>query len=413
MRAALVLFASAISLAGWNQDEDCNVNSRYTVESVHVTERFVPRINGDLKQELDAVVGHKLDHSLLDRLASRMRRDLRVERVAVRVRRGDTPEHVTVEFEVQNGRRDFDVAIPKIAYTSRQGFSGSGGVTTFIGKTAVNFGLVTDGDELVERFSGLRASVERSSVMTRRLRLRFEFDSYRDQWNSSTLSALPADSTVPGVYRTRLNFEPTATLVIAPPLTWAFGVSFEQLGMQFPAARTESANSVESTLRFREGWEGGAFSRQTLDAGYTLRAATRTFSSDYVYVRHSTHARYEVAIGRNDLSIDFAAGGITGRAPLFERFVLGNASTLRGWNKFDLDPLGGDRVVHGSVDYRYRIFTVFYDTGVVWNGSTSSGVKQGAGCGFRADGKEGFLLAVAFPLRSGHVDPVLIAGFNF
>jgi outer membrane protein assembly factor BamA len=117
--------------------------------------------------------------------------------------------------------------------------------------------------------------------------------------------------------------------------------------------------------------------------------------------------------GHNELTLDFAVGGLNGSAPLFERFVLGNASTLRGWNKFDLDPLGGDRAVHGSIDYRYRFITVFYDTGVLWNGSVSTGEKHGAGIGFRSEGKEGILVAVAFPLRSGHVDPVFIAGFNF
>ena len=93
--------------------------------------------------------------------------------------------------------------------------------------------------------------------------------------------------------------------------------------------------------------------------------------------------------------------------------MLGNASTLRGWNKFELDPLGGDRIVHGSVDYRYRFFTVFYDTGVLWTNNANTGVKQGVGCGFRRGGKDGMLLAVAFPMRMGRVDPVLIAGFNF
>jgi outer membrane translocation and assembly module TamA len=132
-----------------------------------------------------------------------------------------------------------------------------------------------------------------------------------------------------------------------------------------------------------------------------------------VYVRHFANVRYEIVKDHNALTVDFIAGGLTGRAPLFERLVLGNASTLRGWNKYDLDPLGGDRAVHGSVDYRYRFLTAFYDAGVIWNGPVDSGPKQGAGVGIRCNGKEGLLIAVAFPLRSGHVDPIFIAGFNF
>src|SRR5205823_5014213 len=97
-------------------------------------------------------------------------------------------------------------------------------------------------------------------------------------------------------------------------------------------------------------------------------------------------------------------------APLFERFLLGDSSTLRGWNKFDLDPAGGSHVVHGSVDYRYRVFQVFYDTGAVWDRPEDRKQKQSVGAGFK---KEGFQLAVAFPIRSGHMEPVFYAGLNF
>ena len=60
-------------------------------------------------------------------------------------------------------------------------------------------------------------------------------------------------------------------------------------------------------------------------------------------------------------------GGITGDAPLFERFTLGDSTTLRGWNKFDIAPAGGDRVFHQSLEYRYHGFGVFLDSGSVWN----------------------------------------------
>ena len=45
----------------------------------------------ELRQELDSVIGQKLDHSVLERLAARIRHDLRVQNVAVRVRRGEVP----------------------------------------------------------------------------------------------------------------------------------------------------------------------------------------------------------------------------------------------------------------------------------------------------------------------------------
>ena len=187
----------------------------------------------------------------------------------------------------------------------------------------------------------------------------------------------------------------------------------DRLDSESPNTRSESANAVASTLRFHRQWEDQPSVRQEMDASYTVRSAGRALGSDYSYTRQTARVRYEWTLDRNNLALDFTAGGVSGRAPLYERLVLGNASTMRGWNKYELDPLGGDRAVHGSVDYRYRFLTVFYDTGVVWNGPSSSGQKHSAGCGFRAEGKEGFLLALAFPLKSGHVDPMFIAGFNF
>jgi len=413
MRAALLILCT-LPLFGWNPQEDVNVNSRYTVERVSISGKLSSRVSAELRRELDSVVGQKLDHGRLDRLAARIRHDLRVQNVGVRVHRGDQPDHVTVEFDVQSGRHQgFDVNVPKFAYHSTQGFTAAGQATTTIRKTALTFGVLSDGDELVERFSGVQARVERESLGTRRLRAGFEFDSYQEQWNGSTVAALANEPGVPGLYRTRQNFQPSLTVVLAPALTWTFGVGVQQLEMEGPGARTESANSANSTLRFHTSWEDTGTNRQVLDAGYSLRAATRALASDFVYVRHAAKVRYEAVKGHNEVTVEFTAGGLTGRAPLFERFVLGNASTLRGWNKFELDPLGGDRAVHGAVDYRYRRLTVFYDTGVLWNGPVNTGEKHGAGFGFRSEGKEGFLLAVAFPLRSGHVDPVFIAGFNF
>jgi outer membrane protein assembly factor BamA len=130
-----------------------------------------------------------------------------------------------------------------------------------------------------------------------------------------------------------------------------------------------------------------------------------------VYARHNWYASYNLEHGRQQLLLSFLAGRLTGKAPLNERFVLGNSKTLRGWSKHDLDPLGGDRVVSGSADYRYRILRVFYDTGAIWNNGQTSGQKHSAGVGLKLKG--GILLAVAFPLREGRADPVFYAGLSF
>src|ERR1039457_7085517 len=183
---AVIVFLFTLPVFGWNPQEDVNVNSRYTVERVKVSGNFSARVSHELQQELDSVVGQKLDHSVLERLSARIRHDLRVQRVAIRVLRGQVPEHVTVVFEVESGRRkDFDVDVPKFAYHSRQGWTGIGEATTTLGNTVMTFGLASEGDEMVERFSGIRTRLERESVGTKRLRFRFEFDSYHGRWHDS------------------------------------------------------------------------------------------------------------------------------------------------------------------------------------------------------------------------------------
>ncbi|MBS1873787.1 MAG: BamA/TamA family outer membrane protein [Acidobacteria bacterium] len=414
MRAAALTLLLAFALFGWNQQEDVNVNSRYTVESVNVSARFMSKMNRELRRDMESVVGAKLDSGLLDRLAARMRTELRVRDVAVRIHRGRQPDHVSVEFEVQGGRRrDFDVDVPKIAYHSRQGFSGAANATTTMGETALTLGLVGDSDELAERYAGLRARVEQLSVKTRRVHLKLEYDRYNSAWDSATRAALEKAPGAPAMYRARQTVAPSATVTLAPGLTLSAGLEFDNLTPDAAGGRAEAANAVTSGLRFERQWEDGTFGRQDVAANYTFRTGTRAIGGDYPYTRHTARLRYEWTRDHNDVTLDFTVGGVNGRAPLYERLVLGNASTLRGWNKFDLDPYGGDRAIHGSVDYRYRFLTVFYDTGVVWNGVASTGRKQSAGCGLRTKGKEGVLIAVAFPLKAGHADPVLIAGFNF
>jgi len=72
--------------------------------------------------------------------------------------------------------------------------------------------------------------------------------------------------------------------------------------------------------------------------------------------------------------------------------------------------LGGSRMVHASIDYHYRWFQVFYDTGAIWDRGQDPKPRNSVGAGLR---KDGFSLAVAFPIKDGRIDPVFMAGMNF
>jgi outer membrane protein assembly factor BamA len=115
--------------------------------------------------------------------------------------------------------------------------------------------------------------------------------------------------------------------------------------------------------------------------------------------------------------VSFEGGAIVGTAPMFERFSLGTTSTLQGWDKFNLDPLGGSRVADGSVAYKYRLVRVFYDAGAVWDRGQRAVPRQSVGAGVEGNlgilGHNEFLLACAFPLTQGHLEPMLVAGMNF
>ena len=398
---------------------DLNVNSRYVIESIGFTDSKPYKLSSLALAEMHRLVGSKLNSEALNRLSERIRGELRAHDVTFKLARGGEPDSVKVLLEVDKGPDKFDFSIPTFVYNSRQGWTGVAEAAATFGANVITVGGVSDGDTLIERTEGVRARYDRLSLGSDRVRFAFQLEAYRDEYNRATLDALdndPSSSLGAGAYRSRLNFEPSATFVLAKPLTFTVGLSFEQLQPDLPAAQSESANAVINTLRYHQRW-GSDATIEELDAGYNLRAATKMLGTDLAYSKHAINVRYGYTHDKQSVEVKLVAGVIYGRAPLFERFVLGDSSTLRGWNKYDLDPLGGNRLAYGSVTYGYRIMRVFYDTGSVWDQGKSVEVKQSAGIGVSSGlgifQKGAFLLAVAFPIRQGHADPVLIAGMNF
>ena len=319
-----------------------NVNARYIVEGIEVAGSDEFTLSRGIHEEIQSMIGENLDQPALDALKYRIRKELHARSVEYVIKRGDQPEQVRVSFEVTRRSISFDVNVPKFLYHSTQGWSGVVEGVTNAGPNTFSFRVLSDADELLERAAGIAARYENHKVGSDRVALGFEFESYHQQWNRSTTDQDP-DS----LYRTRQNFEPMITIVLARPLTFSAGVSFERLQMQFPAARIESANAMVNTLRYHRLLEDSDAQKQVLDAGYSLRAATNLLSSDFVYARHRWNAAYTFSREHSQMQISFQAGLISGHAPLFERYVLGNSSTLRGWNKYDVDPLGGSRMAHG------------------------------------------------------------------
>jgi outer membrane protein assembly factor BamA len=422
LAACTLLGQSLLPAADSDEEErasDLNVNSRYTIESVNFVDQREYKLSTSALEEIRRLVGAKVNTEALDRLTQRIRGELRAHEVTFKLKRGAEPDAVRVLIQVDRAAGMVDASVPKLIFNSQQGFTGIGEVAATAGSNVLTFRMLRDSDTLVERYSGVQAKYEKLELAGGRLHLGFEFDAYNDQYDDSTLAALhqPPSSLGAGAYGSRLNYEPSATFVLAAPLTLNVGLSFEQL-KNFPtAARPVSANSVISTLRYHRRWTGSEASKQELDAGYSLRAATTLLGTDLAYTRHMAHARYSYTRDKQLVEAAVVGGAIYGQAPLFERFALGDSAMLLGWNKYDLDPLGGNRLAYASVKYGYRIMRIFYDAGSVWDRGKKAEAKQSAGIGISGGlgvlQKGAFLLAVAFPLRQGQMMPVVIAGMNF
>jgi hypothetical protein len=399
-------------------DADLNVNRRYTVDGVVVAGKGwradlaepTDKVSNGLRKDMMALVGQKLNPGVLDDLAARLKKELSARDVSHHVVRADVPDHVRVEFEVKQASFGVTANLTKFLYHSRQGWSGGGMVGFTAHQNSVLVGLVSDGDTLNERFAGLTARYENKHLGSDRVGFKFDVESYHQQWNLETLNALAAN---PGItsdaYRTRQTLTPMLTVQLAKPLTLEVGAAFEQLGAAYAGAADQSANALIAGLRYHQRLTESSF-QQDLYADYTLRAASRTLSSDYVFASHLAGLHYRVGHGRHKISDAVAIGGITGRAPLSDRFVAGNSYYLRGWNKAEIDPIGGNRLVHNTVDYRYGPLQVFYDAGAVWESGQPATLRHALGIGVR---ESVFTLAVAFPVRSGRVEPMFMMGMIY
>src|SRR3984893_5413407 len=200
------------------QSADLNINSRYTVESIGFIGQSHYRLSTGAMEEMHRLIGAKLSTEALNRLARRVRRELRATEVTFKLARGGEPNHVKVLLQVDKRRSDFDLSIPTFAYNSRQGWTGVADDATTIGANTLTAGALSDGDTMAERFTGFKIRYDRLSLGTDRLRLGFEFDSYHELYDRATLIALDnasSSSFGAGAYRSRTDFEPSATFVLA------------------------------------------------------------------------------------------------------------------------------------------------------------------------------------------------------
>jgi outer membrane protein assembly factor BamA len=94
---------------------------------------------------------------------------------------------------------------------------------------------------------------------------------------------------------------------------------------------------------------------------------------------------------------------------MFERFSIGSTVTARGFNKYDLAPLGATRMSHASVEVGVSAVRLFYDAGSVWDPGQPMVVRNSLGLTFGAGDQrgEGFL-TIAAAIRNSRLEPTIM-----
>jgi hypothetical protein len=400
-----------------NASGDWNVNSRYIVESVEFPDTQETDFSHGLRDRIQHLAGDKLNIAALRGLAHDIKAELSAHRVSFRIARGSRPDYVRVFFDVDRTHSVFDIVVPKFVWTSGEGWTGVGEATLPFGHNTITVGLLSDGDDLIERFTGVRTRFTHRWGADHPVRLVFDFEDYHEEFGHETQAALDAVPGHAGMYHARRDLAPRLEYAVTRDLTVSAGTAFESMESQTPGAPALAANAMTAEVRWRRDDEIAEDTHRTARVSWTVRAATHTLGSDYVYARNELTGSWTGVWGRHAVDAMFDAGLISGTAPLFERFVLGSSTMLRGWNKYQLDPVGGSRLAYGTLGYRYRIVRAFYDVGAIWDQRRSASPKQSVGVGVGSDygilKHHELLLAVAFPLQQGRMDPVLIAGMDF
>lgn len=414
------LTLSAASQEFLHQAAETNVNSQYMIETISVAgididQPATHKLPKRLRERLRSLVGQRCDVGMLEEFAAEIRREMHFRSVTEHLSKGSAPDMVRVNFEVQRRDLFFDISLPKFLFHSKQGFSGEVDASTQLRQNNLTFGVVSDGDDLTERFTGITARFDSAAfgdfAGADRMRLGLTFEDYHEQWNQATLDALSGSGL--DLYRSRWNVAPELVFTIARPLTVAIGASFEGLESENANSPSTAANAGTLNVHYGHKIEGDTV-QQEIEGRYSLRVATRALGSTYAYARHLVSFKYEARTGRHIMSDEFMGGSIDGRAPFFDRFVLGSSSTLQGWDRYEIDPLGGSRVVHNQMTYGYRIgpgtVEAFYDAGMLWQSNRAATLRHSLGAAY----KQGvFFMAMAVPVRDGRIEPVVMCGMNY
>jgi Omp85 superfamily domain len=395
-------------------ERDDNINARYIVEQADIHGVPDEELTQPLRDDLDALVGQRLDSGAADRLQERIERELPHYDVSRRMQRGTQVGRIKLIYEARRKELPqwlrFESLRTNALFHSDQGWGSF--LDLGIGDRTIRFTpivAIDNADDLVEEYSGAGLRFETRKLGTRRLGASLEWSWFDQDWRPETLAALALNPEIPGAYDTRATITPQLKFAFTPELTVAAGVSISELEPLSPATSSQMANAAIASVDFDRRWNEGSDPTHHVTASFGLRAGSRQLESDLAYTRYLGQGAYRFDTGRHHVEATGMAGAITGHPPLFERFTLGDSRTLRGWNKYDIAPAGSDRMIHSSVEYRYTGVGLFLDVGSVWDANTEKHVRVSTGLGFYA-GPAFFV--VGFPLNTDDLRAVFTMGLR-
>jgi len=406
-----------------------NINARYFVEAVELKDIDKSKVSEALWADMQKMVGHPVDDAGADRMRDRLAVELKNKHVRRSVVRGNQPQHVRIVYEAP-GQNSIGFSFTG-GYHSRQKFSGRLDLRyTFFDFTGVNVAAVNNAEKLSERYAGLQYGYW---IGYKRVRFDMNYSSFKAQWSPGTLLAASTSSAAglnPGLYRLRDTIEPTVKLTITPGLHITLGAFASQLQLQSPALHFESVRTATGNLEY--GVYATSSGNHLISGNYDLHVSGNTLNSSRTYTRHVWDQSYTLKRkqGRSKyyswawdrMSVDLKLGRITGSAPMFERFTLGSARTLVGWDKNEIAPLGASRVAYGAISYAGKYASISFQSGALWDSGQPKVLRKSIdlhilrlGDIVHAPGPLRFFLNVAvpgigIPLRSSNGRPMFTLG---
>jgi hypothetical protein len=268
-------------------------------------------------------------------------------------------------------------------------------------------GFGTNGDDLVERYKGYILQLDKHNIVTERLAARFELTAFGSKWKSQTILAAQ-QSLGPVIYRSRLGIEPALAFAITPDLFVTAGFNLTSLEMQLPLGPDRTVKAGVGGVHYQKTAKSGSLTQRG-GVSYTLRTAGRSLDADFIYTRHYLDGFYFYRRPGAMFRFTGSGGRLTGDAPMFERFSIGSTVTARGFNKYDLAPLGATRMSHASVEVGVSAVRLFYDAGSVWDPGQPMVVRNSLGLTFGAGDQrgEGFL-TIAAAIRNSRLEPTIM-----